>query len=345
MSQSISFSLSQLVEFLSQSQVRVQAFHQGQSVTASDLSKMNLTGLGSLERAQATEISFIASAKYASQLEHSEAGVVFVRAEQLEICPCIALVTDNPYLAYALASQFVRSLLGDILDEVKGIHPTAIVHDSAQVGRHVSIGPGVVIGENAIVGDRVTLGAYSIISKNVTVGEDSKLAAHVVLYSNTDVGARCRIQSQTSIGADGFGYAPTAQGWEPIAQLGGVIVGDDVHIGANTSIDRGAIHPTEIHNGVIIDNQVQIAHNVIIGEHTAIAGCVGIAGSTEIGARCTLAGAAGVAGHLKICDGTHIGMQAQVTKSITEPGQYGSGTGLYPLAKWRRLVGRLRRLI
>lgn len=348
MKNSTQFTLSTLLDVLEQAGVSVQLCGGDESGNTDQMQikkAQEFSGLGSLEHATATQLSFLANPKYISQLESSAAGAVFVKPDQAAACRSIALVTDNPYFAYAKTSQFIQSLVGDILDVAQGVHPTALIHESVSVGKSVFIGPGVAIGENAVIGDRVMLGAYTSIGKNVTIGAGSKLAPHVVLYADTHLGANCRIQSHTSIGADGFGYAPTAQGWEPIAQLGGVVLGDGVHVGANTSIDRGAIHPTEIHRGVIIDNQVQIAHNVVIGEYTAIAGCAGIAGSTRIGARCTLAGAAGVAGHLDICDGVHIGMQAQVTKSITEPGQYGSGTGLYPLAKWRRLVGRLRRLI
>lgn len=304
-----------------------------------------IAGLASLEQASASHLSFLANPKYVKQLDVTKAGAVFLAPGLESHYQGLVLRTSNPYLAYAKASQYIQSRLGDVLGVDVGLHPSAVVHDSVVLGQGVAIGPGVIIGAGSSIGDNVHIGAHVVIGRDTHIGSGSRLAPHVVLYDQVTMGPGCRVQSHATLGSDGFGFAPTAVAWEPIAQLGGVTIGEGVHIGANTSIDRGALQNTIIGDHVIIDNQVQIAHNVVIGAQTAIAGCVGIAGSTRIGSKCTLAGAAGVAGHLIIADGVHIGMQAQVTKSIPDAGHYASGTGLYPLAKWRRVVGKLRQLI
>lgn len=302
-------------------------------------------GLASLEQADSTHISFLANPKYVKSLHVSQAGAAFLAPDIQTDFKGTKLFTPNPYMAYARTSQFIQELRGDVLDLEAGVHPSASVHQTALIDPTAAIGASVVVGAKSQIGAFAVIGAGTVIGREVEIGERTKLGAHVCIYDQVKIGRRCRIQAQTTIGSDGFGYAPSASGWVSIAQLGSVAIGDDVHIGANTSIDRGALQDTIIEDQVIIDNQVQIAHNVVVGRRSAIAGCVGIAGSTRIGKNCTLAGAAGVAGHLIIADGVHIGMQAQVTKSISVPGHYGSGTGLYPLNQWRRLVGRLRRLV
>jgi len=333
----VKFKLAELLQYLSDQGVDVE-------VDEAALSK-EFTGLASLEDGQAHHVSFLANSKYKAELVRSKAGAVFVSLDDSKYGSTVSMVTKQPYYAYALTSQFVQQRRKDPLHLDQGVVASIQVHDSAQVDASASLGFGVVIGAGCKVGAHAHIGALSVLGRHVIIGDNSVLAPHVVIYDNVHIGRACRIQSQAVIGSDGFGYAPTANGWQPIAQLGGVIIGDNVHVGASTSIDRGAISATVIGNGVIIDNQVQIAHNVSIGEFTAIAGCVGIAGSTKIGAHCTIAGAAGIAGHLELVDHVHIGMQAQVTNSIHKPGRYASGTGLYPLARWRRLVVRLRQLI
>lgn len=301
--------------------------------------------LAPLHSATENQLSFLANSKFARHLDHTTAGAVFMAPGLHHYYGGLALITPNPYLAYAKTSQFVQALQGDVLGVDNGIHATAVVHPTVILGRNCAIGPGVCIGAHSEVGEDVHIGANSVIGRHVKLGRGCRLASQVAVYDHVTFGQFCRVQSHATIGSDGFGFAPTSQGWEFIAQLGSVTIGDHVHIGANTSIDRGALEDTVISNGVIIDNQVQIAHNVVLGINTAIAGCVGIAGSTKIGANCTLAGAAGLAGHLDITDDVHIGMQAQVTKSIAKPGHYASGTGLYPLAQWRRIVVKLRQLV
>jgi len=345
-----SISLKQLLSHLAEQGVHIQPWSNGNKLEIQDLSSSNLNnvkfdGLGTLINAHKTQISFLANSKYQDQLLSTQAGAVLVRPDFKDNCPNIALVTQDPYASYAIVSKLFEAVLGDTLAQPAEIHSTAQIHPSVQLGKNVAIGPGVVVDQGSQIGDHVSIGANSVIGCNVSIGVNSKIAPLVHIYARCIIGKSCRIHSHTVIGADGFGYAPAQAGWLRIAQLGWVEIGDHVEIGANSSIDRGAINPTQIKSGVIIDNQVQIAHNVIIGENTAIAGCVGIAGSTQVGKNCTLAGAAGLAGHLTICDNVHIGMQAQVTSSIDAPGQYASGTGLFPLKHWRKVVVHLRRLL
>ena len=251
------------------------------------------------------------------------------------------MICADPYLAYSMLSHLFdksREKVG------LGIHKSAVIAPTAMLSESVSIGPNVVIEEGAVIGNHVVIGANCVVGENTTIGDNSRLYAQVVLYSHVTLGARVTIHSGSVIGADGFGFANREGRWHKIAQLGGVTVGDDVDIGASTTIDRGALEDTVIGQGVIIDNQVQIAHNVRIGDHTAIAGCVGIAGSTTVGRYCTIAGAVGIAGHLTLCDHTHVTMQSQVTRSIKEPGSYSSGTGILPTVEWRKAAVYFRQL-
>lgn len=298
-----------------------------------------LTGIASLKSATGDQLSFLANPKYAPQLQDTHAGAVLLKAATASEFSGIALVVDDPYLAYAALSH----LFAPPLDVTPGVHPSADVHASAQIHPSAQIGPYAVIGAGVTISAEAIIGAGTVIGRDAVIGKGTRLSPRVTLYSDVRIGEYCLIHSGAVLGADGFGFAPSATGWRKIAQLGGVVVGDHVEIGANTCIDRGALEDTVIESGVIIDNQVQIAHNCHIGKNTAIAGCVGIAGSTKVGAGCTLAGQAGLAGHISLVDGTHVGMQAQVTRSIDKPGQYASGTGLWPQRQWRRLVARWRR--
>jgi UDP-3-O-[3-hydroxymyristoyl] glucosamine N-acyltransferase len=298
-----------------------------------------LEGLATLENAQSHHLSFLANPKYRPALLSTQAGCVLVSAADQSVCPVPCIVVDDPYLAYAKCSHWFKP----VLEHVPGIHATAIVHNTATVAASAHIGPYVVIGARTKIAEQVVIATHGSIGADCVIGADSFLHPQVTCYDRVCLGERVTVHATAVIGADGFGFAPSAEGWQKIAQLGGVRVGDDVDIGAATTIDGGALDATEIGNGVIIDNQVQIAHNCRIGDHTAIAGCVGIAGSTTIGKRCTIAGAAGIAGHLTIADDVHIGMQAQVTKSITEAGDYASGTGLWPTRNWRKWVANARR--
>ncbi|HBF09820.1 MAG TPA: UDP-3-O-(3-hydroxymyristoyl)glucosamine N-acyltransferase [Gammaproteobacteria bacterium] len=339
----MSFTLQDLIQHLESSGLTLEIRSKAQATL--NPQDVSLTGLATLDNASESQVSFLANPKYAQALIESNAGAVFVRADQAEQCKGLALVTSNPYLAYAKASQFMRDRIGDIIDVEPGVHPTAIVADDVELGENVAIAPYVIIGAGTRLGDNVQISSHTVIGKRVSIGADTKIAPHVTIFDDVQLGQRCRVLSQTTLGADGFGYAPSANGWEAIAQLGGVIIKDDVHIGASAAVDRGALDSTVIEKGVIMDNYCMVAHNAVIGERTAMAGKSGVAGSTKVGARCTIAGQAGISGHLVVVDDVHVGMQAQVTNSITEPGQYASGTGLYPANKWRRLVVRLRQLI
>lgn len=299
-----------------------------------------VTGLQSLTAAGPSQISFLANAQYKTGLAATQAGAVVLRAEDAEGFAGNALLHANPYLAYARLSQlFDRTPV-----PAPGIHSSAVVATSADVSPEASIGPNAVIGEGVRIGAGTIVEAGVVIGDRTVIGENCRLRANAVVYHDCVLGNRVQLHAGAVIGSDGFGNANDAGRWVHIAQLGRVVLHDDVDIGANTCIDRGALDDTVIHEGVVIDNQVHIAHNVVIGKHTAIAGQVGIAGSTKIGAYCVMAGQVGVAGHLEICDKVFLQGQAMITKSITEPGAYASGTGFEPADKWRKTAVRLRQL-
>lgn len=296
-----------------------------QSATGLDANKQ-LKALAPLAHATADDLSFLSSAKLSTQLKTTKAGAVLVRQEHALLCPAhtVAVVVKDPYLAYAKVSQWWSAQRGD--RPQPGIHPLAYIAATAKVS------PTAVIGAFAYVGERAVIEAGTWLHPRATVLDDCK------------VGRNCHLHSGCVIGSDGFGFAKDGQAWIKIEQLGAVVIGDDVEIGANTTVDRGALSDTRIGNGVKLDNQIQIAHNVVIGEHTAIAACVGIAGSTEIGARCTIGGAAGIIGHLKITDDVHISAFSLVQSSIAKPGQY---TGVFPLdehSSWEKNAASLRQL-
>lgn len=300
---------------------------------------VQILGLQTLEHATGTEISFLANSKYRNHLQDTQAAAVILDAEAAEDCPCAALITDQPYLAYAKLSHHFAG--GQI---EPGIHPTAIIADSAEISAMATIGPYVVIGENSVVGERVVIGANTVIGNHCQLGAETRLAANVTLYNKVRIGKRCLIHSSAVIGGDGFGFAQHQGRWQKIAQLGGVRIGDDVEIGASTTVDCGALEDTEIGNGVKIDNQIMIAHNVKVGDDCAFAGCVGIAGSSKIGQRCTLSGGVGISGHIELADDVHITAMGLVTNSIKSSGVYSSGTGLQPVKQWKRNIVRFRQL-
>lgn len=299
-----------------------------------------LHGVAPLGEAGPGELAFVADKRYLSALADTRAGCVLLKAQWHEQSPVPALCTEDPYLSYARAS----ALFSTVPEAAPGVHPSAMVHEAATIGAGVSIGPGASVDAGASVGDDTVLCAGVRVGAGASIGAGSLLYPNVVLYHAVSLGARCIVHGNTTIGSDGFGYARGPQGWEKIHQLGAVRIGDDVEIGANVAIDRGALGDTVIENGVIIDNQVHIAHNCHIGERTAIAGCVGFAGSTTIGKDCTFAGQVGVSGHLRICDNVHFDGQARVTRSIDEPGTYTSGTPLDTKRNWGRNAVRFSQL-
>lgn len=302
--------------------------------------ELKVDHLATLSAAGEGGLSFLANPLYRSQLADTKATAVILAEDTAADCGCAALVSDNPYLVYAKASH-----LFDNRPQLEpGVHPSAVVASDVTLGEGVSVGPNAVIEQGAQLGDGVVVGAGSVIGANSRIGAGTRIHANVTLYHGVTVGERCHLHSGVVIGADGFGFAPVQDGWFRIAQVGGVTLGNDVDVGANTTIDRGAIEDTKIGNGVILDNQIQIAHNVEIGDYTAIAGCTGIAGSTKIGRCCTIAGAVGIAGHIEICDKVHITMRSAITKSILEPGSYSSGTAMSKTADWRKNAARFRQL-
>ncbi len=299
-----------------------------------------ISGLATLNNAGPTHLSFLANPKYAAQLEHTNAAAVIVAPSVLDQVPCNAIVVDQPYLAFAKATKLFDN--APIADQT--IHPSAIISSSAKIASEVTIGPNAVVGANVVIGQGSWIGANVVISDHAAIGSDCHIMPNVSIYHHVKLGDRVRIQSGATIGSDGFGFAPTKEGWLRINQLGSVSIGDDVDIGANTTIDRGALDDTVIENNVIIDNLVQIAHNVVIGEGSAIAGCTGIAGSSVIGKRCTLAGGVGVVGHISICDDVHVTGMTMVTRSITQPGSYSSGTPMSDTKTWKRNAVRFNQL-
>jgi len=277
--------------------------------------------VGSLEGATREHITFLASDKHKAKLAQTRAGAVIVAPQSEQLTALPRIVADNPYAYFARVSQLFNPVVTQ-----SGIHPTAVIAPSAKLGRNVSIGAGCVVGEE------------------VVIGEDSCLYPRVVVYPGCKIGARVVIHSGAVIGADGFGMAPENGRWVKFPQIGGVRIGDDVEIGANTTIDRGALDDTVIEEGVKLDNLVQVGHNVRIGAHSAVAGCAGIAGSARIGRHVTIGGAAMIRGHIDIADHVHVSPGTLISRSLLKPGTY---TGIYPFDEhdaWKRNAARLRRL-
>lgn len=300
-----------------------------------------IRGLATLLQAQSDQISFFNNPKYRSQLVNTRAGAVILTAQALADYPgAAAIVVADPYFAYAKIAQ----LYWNRPQAELGVHPTAIVHASVSMGRGVSIGPYVVIEAGCVLADDVTIGAHSFLGERCTLDVGTTLAPRVTLHYGVRVGQRCYLNSGVVIGSDGFGFAPHQGGYEKIPQLGTVVLGNDVDVGANTTIDRGALGDTIIGDGVKLDNQIQVGHNVKIGAHTVIAGCTGIAGSAEIGAHCMIGGASAIAGHITIADRVMLVGMSMVTNSITESGVYASGTGLLPRKDWQKSTVRFRQL-
>ena len=299
-----------------------------------------IDGLATLKGATSHQLSFLANAHYRKQLEQTQVAAVLLSVSDAADYSGDCLVVADPYLAYAKLSHYFDRTP----KQAVGIHPTAVIADSALIDSTACIGPGVVVDEHAVIGAGVTLGAHCFIGARTTIAEGGRLLARVTLYHDVTVGARVVIQSGAVIGGEGFGFANHQGTWHKIAQIGGVTIGDDVEIGANTTIDRGALDDTLIGHGVKLDNQIQIAHNVQIGDNTAVAACVGISGSAKIGRNCMLAGGVGLVGHIDICDGVFITGMTMVTHSITEPGAYSSGTAMQPAADWKKNAVRFRQL-
>lgn len=323
-----------LGELARRTQARIRRGDPGQRIHA----------LASLAAAGRDELSFLAAARHAPEARATRAGAVLVSAALAhEVGAASALLeVDDPYRAFAAIARDVAGLLARA--PAPGVHPSAVIGAGVRLGPGVSIGPFVSIGEGATVGEGVVLDAGVALGAGAVLGAGTRLHARVAVEADCIVGPGCTVFAGTVIGADGFGYAQGPQGWEKIPQLGRVVIGRDVEIGANCAIDRGALDDTVIGDGCKLDNLIQVAHNVRLGEHTAVAGCAGIAGSAVIGRRCRIGGGAGILGHLEICDDVTISAMSLVTRSIREPGFY---SGVFPLmdnAAWERSAVLLRHL-
>jgi UDP-3-O-[3-hydroxymyristoyl] glucosamine N-acyltransferase len=301
---------------------------------------LTVRSIATLSHANSGSLSFLANSHYRKQLQATQATAVLLAPADEAACPVAALIDPNPYLAYARIAE----LMHPEAMPTPGIHPTAVVSAKARIAPSASIGPLAVVEDGAEIGERVSIGPGSIVQQAARVGADSKLVARVNLYARVTLGQRCILHAGAVVGADGFGFAQNGKSWVKVPQLGSVRIGDDVEIGANTSIDRGSIDDTVVEDGVKLDNQIQVGHNVIIGAHSAIAGCTGISGSTSIGRRCMIGGGVGFAGHLTIADDVVLTGFSLVTASITKSGSYSSGMPVVETRLWRRMVARLRRL-
>ncbi|MCE2746350.1 MAG: UDP-3-O-(3-hydroxymyristoyl)glucosamine N-acyltransferase [Burkholderiales bacterium] len=314
-----------------------------------------LAGIQPLEKAGAKHLGFLANPKFRDQLFSSKAGVVLVRESQFEsLCQFIkestntapsalAWLVSDPYLYYAKLQQWW--VAHSEFKPQPGIHPRAVVDPTATVAPSATIAANCVIGAHAKVGEGSRIESGVVLGNHVEVGANTRIYPNVTIYDECVIGSDCIVHAGVVIGADGFGFANEKGAWIKIPQVGRVLIADQVEIGANTTIDRGALDDTLIGFGVKLDNQIQIAHNVTVGEHTAMAGCVGIAGSTHIGARCTIGGAAMVFGHLDIPNGTHVSGASVVMSSIKEPGAY---TGIFPLQEhkeWEKTAVTLRQIL
>ena len=307
-------------------------------------SDVRIARIAPLDEADAQSISFLSNPRYQAQLATTAAGCVIVAPALADAAAArgAAIVTPDPYLYFARLTQWWAARTRPA--PTAGVHASAVVSPDATLGQGVEIGPLAVVEAGAVIGDRARIGAHCVVERDAYVGADTRLAPRVVLGHGCRIGARGIVHSGVVIGADGFGFAPSKQGYVKIEQLGNVRIGDDVEIGANTCIDRGALADTVIEDGVKLDNLIQIAHNVHIGKNTAMAGCAAVAGSTRIGANCTIGGAANIIGHLTLVDGVHISAATTITRSITEPGVYSGPHPFEENSSWQKNAATLRQL-
>lgn len=301
-----------------------------------------VTGLGALESAEPTDLAFLGNPKFKKQLANCRAGAVILEQAQSDCFNGNCLIVKDAYLSYAKISAWFDSAP----TVPKEIHKSAVIDPSAIIGDEVSIGPNVVIESNVRIGSGTTIKANTFIGSGSEIGEGSSVAANVSIYHNVRIGSRVKIHSGAVIGADGFGFASKGKlGWQKISQIGGVVIGDDVEIGACTTIDRGAINDTVIGNSVILDNHVQIAHNAVIGDNTAMAAYAGVAGSTVIGKNCLLAAGAHIVGHASLCDNVQVMAHSLVFKDIKQPDSYSNGAmPLMTTAEWSKNSVRMGQL-
>lgn len=299
-----------------------------------------IESVATLQNADETQITFLTNPSYRNQLSATKAAAVILSAADAEYCPVNSIITENPYAAYAKVSTLISP--AEIYP--KGIDSSAHIATDALISESASIAAGVVIESGVHIADFVRIGPGCVIQRNSKVGNNSTLTANVTIAHDCEMGERNLIHPGVVIGADGFGHAIDNGNWIKVPQLGRVVIGDDVEIGANTTIDRGAIEDTVIEDNVRIDNQIQIAHNVKIGTHTAIAASSAIAGSTKIGKHCRIAGMVGIVGHIEIADNVTITGKSMVSHSIKEAGVYSSGTPIEPNKQWRKNTVRFKHL-
>lgn len=302
--------------------------------------ELRVRQVATLEGATLDAITFFANERYQSQLKTTRAGAVIVGEPGRAATQLSRIVCSNPYAYFA----HVSTLFNPERRPQPGVHATAIIDSTAAIATGVEIGPYVVVGRNARIGADSVIGSGCCIGDDVTIGEGARLFPRVTVYHACMIGARVTLHSGVVIGADGFGIAMEGDRWLKVPQIGRVVIGDDVEIGANTTVDRGALDDTVIEEGAKLDNQIQIAHNVRIGAHTAIAGCAGIAGSTRIGRYCRIGGASCIAGHLTIADHVEVSALTLITKSIDRPGTYTGAYAFEPHGQWRKNAAQLRHL-
>lgn len=304
-------------------------------------STTQIDGIGTLIAAGPRQIAFLSNPRYRKYLADTGAGVVILAESDVAACPAAALVADDPYVLYAR----VAGLFAPSTDLAPGIHAGACVEEGADIHADASVAAGAIIATGARIGARVRIGAGCYIGPGVEIGEDTRLEANVTVQARVRIGRNCLLHPGVVVGADGFGIARAPKGWIKVPQLGSVVIGDDVEVGANTTIDRGALEDTVIEDGVKLDNQIQVAHNVRIGARTAIAGCTAIAGTAVIGRDCLIGGGVGIGGHIQIADKVVITAKSMVPHSIREPGMYSNGVlPLETAQEWRKNGARFRHL-
>jgi UDP-3-O-[3-hydroxymyristoyl] glucosamine N-acyltransferase len=303
-------------------------------------SEIEISGLATLSSAGQGDLSFLSKSTYLDQLAACKASAVIVEEKYLDSCPSNALVCSAPYVCFAHAT----ALFDTTANSEESIHATAVIHPEASLGNDVAVGAYAVIGADVSLADEVRIEAGCIVGEGVKIGKACILHSGVNVYHGVTIGADVIIHSGTVIGSDGFGFAFDGTRSIKIHQLGGVVIGDDVEIGAGSTIDRGALGDTVIEQGVKLDNQVHIGHNCIIGEHTIICGCSALGGSTIVGKYCVLGGGTGIIGHLTIADRVQVSARTLISKSISEPGMYSSGTGQMKALEWKRSIVRFEQL-
>ena len=300
---------------------------------------IEISHFSTLDSGQTGSLSFFSNRSYINKLRETKASAVIIRPDDIEHCSVGAIITDDPYLLYSKIVELLHPLrvINPGISESAAIEKNSNISDSCYIGPLTSISDGVKINEN------VYIGPGCVIHGDIEIARNSRLHANITIINSVKIGERTQIHPGAVIGADGFGNVKTPNGWKKINQIGGVIIGDDVEIGSNTTIDRGSIENTVIENGVRLDNLIQIGHNTVIGEHTAIASSTAIAGSVNIGKNCMIAGQVGIVGHIEICDDVRINGAAVVTKDIKKPGIYSGSIPFEDDKKWKKLVAKFKR--